>query len=319
MRDMLASRGRLLALALALAPLSLGIALYACTSDPPSAGFIADEAGVDAADFPDTSAPVDAGSSKDTGVPSTDASPREGGACSPAKGVCDLVLQDCPVVDGIQGACVPRLSGGAFVAVCEKPQASQLLPLGRACCPGAKNPCLPGLICTGEACGDGGAPSGRCSPYCCPGDNSQCGASSPEGISGVCDITFTDSKGNDGFYGCTYKERCIPFGIQPCKTAGAGCRVEDKLGNASCTPVFGTPAKEYEACNLKQCGDGMMCFAKTDGGSACRYLCRTPNSVVPFDAGLLGTTAGRGGCPAGETCSGPVSPDDFPAWISICQ
>lgn len=317
---MLSSRGRLLALGGALAPLSLGLVLYACSSDPPAGTVISEEAGVDATQPPDTSVPEDAGAGKDSGMPSSDAGPREGGGCSPAKGACDLVLQDCPVVSGVQGECVARTSGGTVVTTCEKPQASQLLPLGRACCPGAKNPCLPGLFCAGNACGDGGAPSGRCSPYCCPGDNNLCGASTPEGIAGVCDVAVGDGKGKTAFYGCTYKERCVPFGVQPCKTAGAACEVEDKQGASSCSPVFGTPAKDDEVCNqAKQCGDGLMCFVKADGGTGCRYLCRTPNSVVPFDAGLLGTTAGRGGCPAGKTCSGTLSPDEFPAWISVCQ
>src|SRR4051812_34102192 len=62
------------------------------------------------------------------------------GNCSPAKGACDIVLQDCPA----QQECVVNAAGGTE---CSPVQPSQQLPIGRGCCPNnaAGNPCLPGL------------------------------------------------------------------------------------------------------------------------------------------------------------------------------
>jgi len=288
----------------------------ACSSDPSPT----DPGGKDAT-VSEGGGSVDAG--KDQEVGGEDAGKPEGGGCSPAKGACDLVLQDCPDKDGLKQECVPRTSGATISTVCQKAQASQLLPQGRACCPNAAggNPCLPGLSCIGADCVDGGQPSGRCSPYCCPGSDSLCGASAPEGIAGSCDVRLVSGKAEIA-YVCSYKERCKVFGVEPCKTAGSACVIEDKNGTSSCQPNFNPPpALAHQPCGAgtnKDCADGMGCFSTADGGGECLWFCHTPNSVVPFDAGALDGGPGKGGCPVGETCSGKLNAAEFPGWVSVC-
>jgi len=309
-------RRRLLVLVCAAGLGAGGLVGLACSSDPSPPT----DTGTPDATVAETGA-VDAG--KDQVAPDPDGGRPEGGGCSPAKGVCDLVLQDCPDKDGVKQECVPRSSPTGLTTVCQKAQTSQLLPVGRACCPSANaNPCLPGLECIGADCTDGGLPTGRCSPYCCLGSDTQCGSSSPEGIAGSCDVRLTTADGKtDIAYVCSYKERCKPLGIEPCKTAGSACVVEDKNGTSSCQPNFNPPAaQEHQPCGggtNKDCADGLGCFNVGDAGQ-CLYFCHTPLSVLPFDAGLEGGP-GKGGCPAGETCSGTLNAADFPGWLSVCR
>lgn len=298
------ARGLLLVLMGALG--ASGAAAAACSSttptdDTPEAGAETGtppkEAGQDQVSPP----PFDAGSKKD------------GGNCTAVKGPCDLVLQDCPPSEE---CVVTRATAGGFTTACRAVGASQQLPIGRACCPGAANPCLPGLTCVGDPCVDGGAPTARCAPACCPGDDKSCGISDPEGIAGACDITLFS--GNDEIHNtCTYKERCRPLRLERCKP-GQACIVEDKTGSSSCVSSNGKA--EGESCGfLNDCADGMMCFGSADGGASCRVLCLTPNAATPFDAGALDGGPFGGGCPAGETCNIGLSPQQFPAWLSICR
>jgi hypothetical protein len=314
---------RLLVLVCGAALSAAGFIGLACSSD---GGTTDNSSGGSDATVSDTGSNVDSG--KDTGSSSggDDGGVKEGGGCSAAKGACDLVLQDCPDKDGLKQECVPRVGTGGLTTICQKAQNSQLLPQGRACCPNnsAGNECLPGLKCIGADCTiDGGPKTGRCSPYCCPGSDSLCGSSSPEGIAGTCDVRLTTADGKtDIAYVCSYKERCKPFGVEPCKTAGSACVVEDKNGTSSCQPNFNPPAaNEHQSCGGgtgKDCADGLGCFTTADGGGECLWFCRTPNSSLPFDAGLLEGGVGRGGCPGGETCKGALDPKDFPGWMSVC-
>src|SRR4051812_44249849 len=177
------------------------VALAACSTSSPELE------GVDATT--ETSAPDAA---KDSPVVQPDAGVDSGkiGNCSPAKGKCDIVLQDCPA----QQECIVN----GTTTECQPVQATQQLGIGRACCPnGNGNPCLPGLTCVGSACTDGGTPQARCSPACCAGNDQACGKSDPEGISGTCDLTLVDDQNVELYNVCTYRQRCQPFGIEPCK------------------------------------------------------------------------------------------------------
>jgi hypothetical protein len=263
-----------------------------------------------------------------------DAAGDDAGGCSPAKGPCNLVAQDCPPAkNGQPQECVAGVdNAGAPITQCQSTQPSQLLQAGRACCPDDNsNPCLPGLTCLGTACADGGPQTGRCSPACC--DNSQCGMSFPEGISGTCNVDIVGPNNTVLFSGCTYQETCKPLGVQPCKTPNSACMVQDQFGTSICNVLFGTPIAEHAQCGgvNQGCGDGMDCFGKSlpdgaaynlpDGAPAteCLYFCYTPGTIPPFDAGgMLDAAAGKGGCPATESCKFTLSPTSFPAWLSVC-
>jgi hypothetical protein len=279
----------------------VGIALAACSTSSP------DVAGTDATAETDT-AVVEAG--KDAPVTTPDATVVDagGGHCSAAKGACDIVLQDCPP----QQECT---TGNDGVTFCQPVQGSQQLGVGRSCCPnGNGNPCLPGLTCVGSACTDGGTATARCSPACCTGDDQHCGKSDPEGISGACDLTLVDpTTSNELYQVCTYRQRCQPFKVEPCK-AGETCLVEDMAGTASCVTAAGKGNRQ--PCTFgNECADGLICLGGGDAG-VCHYACLLPGSVNPFDAGVQNGGAGAGGCPANEQCK--LGIQGLPAWYAAC-
>ncbi len=237
------------------------------------------------------------------------------GNCSAVKGACDIVAQNCPkgqecvVVNGPSTQCVPVSS-------------SEQLAMGTACCPSTtSNPCLPGLVCVGNACVDGGPQTGRCTPACCMGDDKSCGKSQPEGISGACDSILTYN-GQETNYVCSYQERCVPFGVEPCKT-GDICLIHDKLGSSGCFPSNydgGAGAANRASCKFaNDCADGYICLDVGGGATGqCRMECLTPGAVTPFDAGGVDGGPLTGGCPASELCNGHFDQDAAPAWLSVC-
>jgi len=252
------------------------------------------------------------------GAAPSEASVDAGGNCSAVKGPCDIVRQDCPNdAKGKRQECVVGGPSGAPVTECVAEQVSQQLPKGRACCPGTAadpgNPCLPGLSCVGQPCTDGGAPTGRCSPACCEGDDKACGNSDPEGISGACNLVLVDSQSTELHAVCSWRERCKPFKVEPCRT-GQICIVEDKIGTASCVSSMGKTNRQ--SCTFaNECADGLICSGSGDAG-LCRTLCLTPGSTHPFDASVEEGGAGRGGCPAGEQCR--ITFSNLPPWLSGC-
>lgn len=290
------------------------LAASACGSDPPLAegdggttttdGSVLDGGAVDPSTLPDS------------GRPTT------GKTCHPVPGPCDLILQDCPRDDrGAPQECVAaRGTDGGIVTACRAVQPSQQLPLGKSCCTASgDNPCLPGLVCTGGPCADGGEVTGRCSPVCCPGDDSLCGQSSPEGIAGECNLLLSNASGETIFQACTYRERCKQFGIERCGTNKA-CVLDDRYGSSSCVALREgsgkAPGAECKYAN--ECQDGTICIGDGKTGH-CRSTCLTPGAVTPFDAGGLPMGAGTGGCPVGEECSLLLSRESFPAWMSLCR
>jgi hypothetical protein len=258
----------------------------------------------------------DAGSDQATVI--ADASPgaREGGHCSPVQGPeCDLVLQDCS--PGRQCVAVkphPLVRSTACVAA-----GTGNRPVGAACCPGVPNQCVSGLHCTGPACTADSGATGRCSPYCCPGDDSVCGQSIPEGYSGTCDVRVVSpaDEGNEPLYdGCSYRPPCRPFQQQPCQ-AQQTCLLQKDNATFRCSPIFHPPGKPAGANCVasNECQDGMACLTANDAGT-CRVLCYRADAGGPFDASSLSEASGRGGCGAGLSCSGTVG--TFPPYLGFC-
>ncbi len=270
------------------------------------------------AETPDATADRAETDARRDGTAAGDGGTRGGGNCSAVKGPCDIVLQDCPDdAKGQKQECVVTGNPPALTTRCVAVQASQTLPMGRSCCPGADNPCLPGLTCVGDPCVDGGPQTGRCSPACCEGDDQACGRSEPEGIAGACDITLFVGEDTEVHRVCSYRERCKPFGQEPCKP-GNLCLIEDKFGTAGCINSFNKQLGE--ACKFSNdCADGLFCFPDLpDGGGAkCRMVCLTPNSVHPFDASVEEGGPGKGGCPTNEKCN-ITGFSQLPSWFSLC-
>ena len=276
------------------------------------------------APFDEADATPDGAASKDGGVDSPtsnpDTGPQSGGHCAPdgspvTSSPCDVVLQDCPKDSkGNTQECLVVGTASECVAV----TASEQLPIGRACCSNnpTGNPCRPGLSCIGTPCTDAGPNAGlitgRCSPACC--DDKICGKSDPEGTAGSCDITIVDDKDVPLYQACTYRERCLPFLVEPCKN-GQGCEIDDNQGTSTCIDTSGKT--DHQSCSFKNdCADGFICLGGAT--SICRMMCHVPNTVTPFDAGGLTTAPGHGGCPAGQACTLFFNQADAPAWLGAC-
>lgn len=297
-------RGRLLFFFAAFVAVDAAAAMVACSSSS------TDEVGPDATTT-EASPSGDAG--KDAPVVKPEAGGEGGATCkSPANAQCDIVAQDC--APGKECVVV-----NGKTTECRAVEATQQLPIGHACCETATsgNPCLPGLTCVGgDSCTDGGPQTGRCSPACCEGDDQHCGKSDPEGIAGECNLTLS-SGSTDLYRVCTYSATCKPFKVDPCKGDDI-CLVKDKLGTASCVSPFMLPAKtNRQPCTFaNECEDGLVCLGTGDAGT-CHYVCLTPGSNHPFDAGVEEGGPGRGGCPVGEKCD--LGVQNRPDWFRVCS
>ncbi len=273
----------------------------------------------------------------DSGVVDAQTVPVDGplAACSLVNGACDIVSQNCS--SGSECAVVLGADGG-LTTTCLADTPSEHLPVGAACCPTSDgtNPCDPGLECNGgNTCTpDAGAPGpglppgwggSRCTPRCCPSDggsnHANCGTAGDGGTQGSCNLDITYTSGGPTEYAvCTYPDTCVPLGISRC-ISGFGCEV-DQTGTSTCTVIYNpngdAGATTGQACQYANQGaDGLVCIS-TAGSTAsnCAWMCRMAGAATPFDAGLLGTTPGTGGCPTGKTCGGVTG---FPAWLGACN
>ncbi len=279
---------------------------------------------MDSSPPPDTFVPP-----ADTGAGDTGCVPPEAGPpanCSPITGACDIVSQNCPQTCTQAYECDAVFQNGTFKTQCTATQLSQHLPKGHGCCPSpSSNQCDQGLECIGNTCDPDAAapPTGRCTPHCCAGDggDSVCGTSVPEGYPGHCDLQIVDNSNNPLYNVCLYAQPCVPLDVEPC-ASGYTCIVADQSGTATCVQIF-NPGGDAgglgagAACSFtNQCADGLMCL--TAGTSNCYWLCwMGPDAgATPFDAGVLNSMPGSGGCPMAQSCH-PVS--GFPAWLGFCQ
>jgi hypothetical protein len=244
------------------------------------------------------------------------------GACEPIDGSCDLVTQDCPA--GKQCSQVQNFSGTSFTE-CTATNSHQHIDKGYPCCPrDPTDQCLPGLQCIGNDCapdaGPGPGGEGRCTPACCRGDDTPCGAS-PEGFPGVCNEQIVDPSTKQTLYWvCIYSQPCKPFGVQPCKQ-GEGCYLSgDMSGGAECAETYnnGLPGiKEGQPCgSVNSCVDGTDCLGAGDGGAfVCTMVCYTGKGNPPFNPSTLKGGPGGGGCDMGKSCK-PLN--GYPAWLGVC-
>ncbi len=237
-------------------------------------------------------------------------------------GSCDLVAQNC----GTGKECVViQGTDGNPTAACE-PQNTGSVPKGYECCPNAANQgnCVSGTTCVGNDCsvldGGAGSKSGRCTPFCCAGDNSTCGESDPEGVPGVCGVhlvgTAQLTDGGDAVYGdgCTYTTACKPFGVQPCGT-GSACLLASDGTSFRCSSIFSAPGLGAgTTCSIgNACADGLECLGPADGGSTCTIMCLVHDAgSPPFDASA--PTLGQ--CPTGKQCLGTLT--GGPPWYGFC-
>lgn len=306
--------------------------VLACSSKE-GAGFDPDgtDAAADVATTPDSTnsgrdgGDAGPGSRADSGS-GNDSGGATGGRCSPLTGECDLVLQDCPPASGAARECVAvRLQDGGVTAACVAVSATKSIQKGYPCCsaPDGTDSCVGGLTCVGgESCTDGGAPTGRCSPRCCVGDDGICGSDSVSGASGRCSLTIVGDKVDPQYRVCSYANICRPFGVTPC-SQGHVCVVTDTSGTATCSQIFapngGTGATFGRPCAAANgCVDGLACLSTGDAGLFCEYMCHVPATTTPFDAGALTTEPGKGGCPATKpTCR--AVPNLYPGWLGVCQ
>ena len=188
---------------------------------------------------------------------------------------------------------------------------------------------MSGTFCLGPDCtdldGGAGSKSGRCSPYCCQGDNGKCAESDPEGIKGTCDTNLIGTNPQDGgelFFGsgCTYKPPCKPFHVQSCGSdTSATCTLQDDGVSFRCSGIFNPPGLDAGiVCNAANaCASGLECLGPLDGGATCTLMCyRADGGTPPFDAAALPMTPGFGGCNAGQTCNGSFI--GAPGWYGFC-
>jgi hypothetical protein len=308
-----------------------GVSAVAACSSSSKTGFDEPDSGQ-----PDATLETGSPDARGEGAPPSDGPPIDDGGnapevkggCSPINTACDRVLQNCP--SGKE--CVEaQLPDGGFGTACVPTSAVQHLPKGHSCCPNpgrGPDQCGAGLHCIGlpdDPCAADASLTGRCSPACCNDDI--CAKSDPEGYPGRCTLNIVSESRQALYQVCDYNQPCRLFHVQSCQD-GFICVVEDKFGTSSCVPIYNpldggggtsTGRAESQPCDSQNsCADGMLCLGPPDGGATCTWLCVTPSSNPPFDAGLLKDAAGYGGCPPNEHCIGTIT-GDIPVWVSFCR
>jgi len=283
---------------------SAGAWLAACSSSDSNSDAPSADAGIDGT----VDGAIDAG---------RDSGPR--GHCGPVQGpACDLVLQDC--AEGKE--CVVQGTSAGYVTACVAAGTGNQ-PAGASCCPGRANQCAAGLECIGAACAGDAGSTARCTPHCCEGDDSVCGASVPEGFPGTCETLVYPSEdsgvGRTPLYRvCSYKPACKPFHVQSCG-AGQTCLLQRDNTSYRCNDIVQPPGKAVgQSCAYaNHCADGLACLGPPNAG-VCRFLCyrKGTGDTPPFDASAVRDEPGYGGCPAGSACTGAVA--GFPGYLGYC-
>lgn len=300
--------------------LGLVLGVFACSSSNDSSGAPVTDSGTvkDTSTGSDTSVGDDS-SVKDTGTTTTDSKPSDGTTtdtrtdgggptisnCDPYPGdECNMVLQDCT---GDQTCDWDTTKGHK---TCQT-RRDGVVGKGEACDP-TSNPCQKGLFCY----------SGKCSPPCCPMDDSVCGTG------GSCDLAITQPTdgGTDQilYHACTYAATCHPFKYD-CGT-GQVCLFKEAPDTFTCVdPSPGTPISAAPGIPCKyanDCGESQACLT-ADGGKT--FKCTLFCWLTPPEAGSVGTDpAGRfaanGTCTVGGKSYGTCSADPLVAGgLGICK
>lgn len=245
--------------------------LAACSSTSDTGGTTTDAGKKDSGvkDGGDASTGSDTGPATDTGPAPDGATTDTGGgkSCDQHTGdECDLVKQNCT---DASKSCV--YDNASKHNVCESVTFGTKLK-GEGCA--APGDCDKGLFCF----------SGKCSPACCSGDSSVCGAG------GSCNLAITDPDTKAVVYhACSYSAKCNPFKYD-CPT-GQMClfssepdvfKCSSPAGGASSLGVAPGGACEY----INDCGESQGCFSTTtDAGksSKCLLFCwlMTPAGFAP--------------------------------------
>ncbi len=232
----------------------------------------------------DTASSTDTGTKVDTGTAS---------GCDKHVGdACDLVLQNCPSADD---SCV--YSSSTKANVCAKVTTG----------PGLKGePCTKNEDCDkGLSCYD----DGKCSPACCTGNNSVCGAG------GTCSLAITDSTDKVIYHACSYNAVCNPFKYD-CPT-GQLCLFSEAPSTFKCSTPSSAGAVSKApggACTyVNDCGESQTCTQLTSGGDAgsgrkCYLFCWL-SKPIGFMPGTMpdGRFAANGDCMVNGTNYGTCS------------
>jgi hypothetical protein len=185
-----------------------------------------------------------------------------------------------------------------------------------------------GNPCVGDAGSGGGG--GACTPACCSSDGgpntANCGTS-PEGYVGTCDLNLTGNVTTPSdptgilYNACTYESTCTIF-AKPCG-AGYTCIVESSSGTSKCIIIdevdgstgglgLGVKCPANNACMPE-----MGCYSfSADASTECAWYCYVSGGTPPFDAGIITTAPGKGGCPSTYTCETDTML--LPPWLGIC-
>jgi hypothetical protein len=255
-----------------------GVKKDSATGDAP----VADE-GVDTTPTGD-STPIDTGSKPDSTTETG------GGGCDPHPGdKCDLVKQDCPgtqtcAFDGTSNVCTTRAIGAGTK--------------GDPC--SADGDCDRGLECQ----------SNKCTPACCPGDNSVCVGSSAASKVGKCNVALTDSSGKTQYHICSYSSACNPFKYD-CPSDQV-CLFNEAPDAFKCSkPTGALSTKPGITCKYaNDCGESQLCTeltTKPDSGtgvSTCYLFCwltKPSGWTYPGAAAAAGRFAADGTCNVGGT------------------
>jgi hypothetical protein len=231
----------------------------------------------------DTTTPTDSSTPSDT--PSDAPGDTGGKTCDPFPGdECNMVAQTGCTAEEMCDY-VPAKGHKA----CVKPTNVGVVGKGETCNP-TTNPCEKGLHCI----------DGKCTPTCCPGDDSICGKD------GACNLIISDDTDKALYHVCTYPAPCKPFKYD-CPTDQV-CLFDSEPDSFACATPTATaiysaaPGKTCKYAN--DCGESQVCtrLSSSSGdagtGSSCYLFCY----LTGPEAGSVGTDP-KGRFPANGTCT----------------
>jgi len=139
--------------------------------------------------------------------------------------------------------------------------------------------------------------SGKCSPACCPGDNSVCGPG------GECRLNITDDMKTVIFHACVYNAPCKPFKMNCPDTQVCTFSEEpDLFACVTPTTTGGLGVAPGGACEYtNDCGESQACLSPATDAGAGKGKCALFCYLTTPDGGVMGGPA-KGRFPANGTC-----------------